>query len=201
MSFTVRSRGGNYPHMPVELLDGLHTTMDIQQIIEPSRTLDEDAHMWDPGQTRIGCFFLPPFQRDVVWTASQQERFVESALLGLGLGTIVVVDAINCPMQSRDRFAATDRWLLDGLQRCTALGAYRRDEIAVFRGTECEHRWSDLTTNERRRISRLQIGVMKIRTEDVDKCLEIYRRLAFGGTPHAADDPQRPGPAQATRHA
>lgn len=201
MTFVIQRRSDKHPHVPKPLLDGSHTTMDIEMIIEPHRAMDEHAHMWDAGQPRLGAYFLPPFQRGTVWTVEQQKRFVESALLGIGLGTLVVVDAMNCPMQDLDRFAATDRWLLDGQQRCTALLAYRNDALRIFEGTECEHGWSDLDEVERRRFARLQIGVMKIRTDDPSYCLEIYRRLAFGGTPHAADDPQRPGWASTDRPA
>lgn len=187
MTFRIASRGGQHPHLPVQLLEGNHTSMDLERILSPGMDA-EDSDMWDPGQERLGGYFLPPFQRGPRWTQEQKERFVESALLGVGLGTIVVVDAINCPMQNDDRFAATDRWLLDGRQRCSALRDYGAGLVTVFRGTECEHRWDDLNTVERRRFNRLQIGVMKIQTDDVAYCREIYNRLNYGGTPHEEDE-------------
>lgn len=184
MAFEIRPRGGQYPYLPQQLMDASQTSTDIEMITDPSASLIERSDMWDPGQQRMGAYFIPPFQRPLVWTEAQKERLVESALLGVSIGTIVVVDAMNCPMQTPERFAATDRWLLDGQQRCSALIDYREDRLTVFRGTDCEHRWSDLTQNERRRFWRTQIGVLKVQTDDVAYCREVYDRLAFGGTPH-----------------
>jgi hypothetical protein len=186
MTFAIRSRGGLKPHFPVQLLDGHQTTTDLEAIVDPIERPGRDD-MSAPGQARIGPWFLPPFQRPAVWTEDQKIRFVESALLGVSLGSLVVVDALNMPMAAPDRFAATDRWLLDGQQRVTALLAYRNDEIAVFQGTECEHRWSDLGTVERRGFWHVQIGLVKVATDDADYCREIYDRLNFGGTVHDED--------------
>ena len=111
-------------------------------------------------------------------------------LLGVSLGDIVVVDAMNEPMQSPERYASTDRWLLDGQQRITALLAYRRDAVEPFAGTACAHRWSDLNVAEQRRVWRTQIGIYRVRTSDPAYAREIYRRMNFGGTPHTED--QRP---------
>lgn len=187
MAFKIRSRGERHPHLPMQLMEATQTTADLEMITDPSASLVNMGDMWDPDQPRLGGYFIPPFQRPLVWTTEQKERLVESALLGISIGTIVVVDAMNCPMQNPDRFAATDRWLLDGQQRCAALLDYREDRLTIFRGTECEHRWSDLTEIERRRFWRTQIGVLKVQTDDVEYCKEVYDRLAFGGTDHTDD--------------
>lgn len=189
MSFTIRSRGERYPHLPVQLMDATQTSADIEMITDPSTSMIKNRDMWDPDQVELGGYFIPPFQRPLVWSEEQKERLVESALLGVSIGTIVIVDAMNCPMQSSERFARTDRWLLDGQQRCSALVDYRHDRLTVFRGTECEHRWSDLTDLEQKRFLRTQIGILKIQTDDVGYCMEVYNRLAFGGTAH--DETQR----------
>lgn len=186
MTFTITPRMAPHIHLPVPLLDGNHTSTDLEMIMDP--IIKEDRmHMWDPDQRRISRFFLPPFQRPPVWSDQQKIRFVESAHLGITLGSLVVVDALNLGMQTNGRFARTDRWLLDGQQRVSALLAYRNDEIAVFAGTECEHRWSDLSEVERRRFQHGQIGIVKVATDDVDYCREVYDRLNFGGTAHTED--------------
>lgn len=186
MTFIIRSRGESHPHFPVQLIDGHQTTTDLESIIDPIRKSIDDGY-WDQTQPKVGPWFLPPFQRSLAWNERQKIRFVESALLGVSLGSLVVVDAINCPMPARDRFAITDRWLLDGQQRVSALLAYRADEISIFQGSECEHRWSDLGLIERRRFSHIQIGLMKVQTDDADYCREVYNRLNFGGTAHTED--------------
>ena len=185
--FRIEPRGGSHPHLPVPLLDGVQTTTDLETIVDPSASLTEASAMWDPGQERLGPYFLPDFQRPPEWTDAQKERFVESALLGIGLGSIVVVDAMNLGMQPNGRFASVDRHLLDGQQRIRALLDYRHGRLTALRGTPCEHRWDDLTEVERRRFWRIQIGVLKIQTTDVGLCREIYNRMNYGGTPHRED--------------
>lgn len=186
MEFAIRSRGNPHPHFPMQLIDGHQTTTDLESIVDPILKSSCDGY-WNESQPKAGPWFLPPFQRGLVWTDRQKIRFVESALLGLSLGSLVVVDALNCPMPAPDRFALTDRWLLDGQQRVSALLAYRADEISIFQGTECEHRWSDLGVIERRRFCHIQIGLVKIQTDDEVYCREVYDRLNFGGTSHTED--------------
>lgn len=183
MTFQIQPRGGLHPHLPVQLLDGNQTTTDFETFMD-DRYAHKDSSLWDMTQPMLCNYFIPPFQRPLVWSQDQKVRFIESALLGLHLGSIVVVDAMNCPMPSKDRFAATDRWLLDGQQRLSAIAAYRDDEITVFSDTDCEHRWSDLGVVERRKVWHIQMGVFKVATDDVDYCREVYNRLNFGGTPH-----------------
>ncbi len=184
--FEIKPRGASHPHMPMPLLDGYQTNTDIETIIDPAGSLMSASDMWDPGQERLGPYFLPPFQRPPSWTDAQKERFIESALLGIGLGSIVVVDAMNLAMQPNGRFPAVDRHLLDGQQRIRALLDYRHGRLTVLRGTPCEHRWDDLTEIERRKFRNIQIGVVKIQTDDPALCREIYNRMNFGGTAHTA---------------
>jgi hypothetical protein len=169
------------PHLPQTLIDGYHSTTSIDDALR-----DRDVSMWDP-QPMLGSFFLPPFQRPLVWSEEQKISLVESFLLGISIGSIVVVDSMNMTMQNKDLFAKTDRWLLDGQQRLNALRAYREDEITVFAGTKCEHRWSDLTVAETRRVESINFGKIKVHTLDEGMCREIYNRLNFGGTAHTED--------------
>jgi len=187
--FVIEPRGEKYPHFPALLLDGTISSLDLEALVERNARHADNRDMWDPDQPEIGPYFLPPFQRPPVWTLAQKTRFVESALLGITMGSIVVCDAMNLPMQSPHRFARTDRWLVDGQQRLMALLDYRNDLITPFAGTACEHRWSDLTVVERRRFWSLQIGIIRIATADEALLREIYDRLNFGGTAHT--DEQR----------
>ena len=186
MTFVITPRMAPHLHLPVPLMDRNHTSTDIEMIMDP-KDRSSSAHMWDPDQKKLAGYFLPPFQRPPVWTDTQKIRFIESAHLGITLGSIVVVDALNMRMQDNGRFAGTDRWLLDGQQRVSALLAYRNNEITVFAGTACEHRWSDLSEIEQRRIQHVQIGIIKVMTDDPEYCREIYDRLNFGGTAHTED--------------
>lgn len=185
MGFEIRSQGGNRPHFPKRLLDGRTSTCDLELFIEPvSAHAPGYRHMWDADQTEIGNYFLPPFQRPQVWTDAQKTRFIESALLGVSLGSIVVVDAANLPLQDNGRFARTDMWLIDGYQRISALVDYRRDRLTPFAGTECEHRWSDLNPVEIRRFRSIQIALVRIASTDEDHLRAVYDLMNFGGTAH-----------------
>ena len=184
MTFKITSVSQNQPRIPKALLDGYASTRSLDDIFESRAATPEKDDMWDTGQTKIGRFFLAPFQRPAVWTKDQKVRLVESMLLGISIGSIVVVDALNMKMQNPNLFAKTDRWLIDGQQRLTAIQDYLKDDLTVFEGTECEHKFSDLNEIELRKIYQINISVIRIHTIDEQLCRVIYDRLNFGGTPH-----------------
>ena len=127
---------------------------------------------------------LPPFQRPQVWTRAQSARFVESAILGLHLGTWCYNAADDYPtvkVAGRDYFDRTDMWLIDGRQRLTALDSYWNDDFEAF-----GLRWSEVSQEKRRRfLNGTMFTAYELRTNDVDYLREVYDRLNFGGTPHA----------------
>ena len=123
------------------------------------------------GERQLCRFILPPFQRPAVWTQAQQIRFLESLWGGLPLGSYVWNRAYDSP---------TDGWLLDGQQRWGALIAYAADEFPVF-----GYRYSELTLAERRGFNNRPFACELTSMEDVASCVEVYDRLAYGGTPHA----------------
>lgn len=127
----------------------------------------------EPGERLLGHFILPPFQRPPVWTEAQRVRFIESAWGGYPLGHYV----LNTFQFGTPR---TDMWLLDGQQRIGAVLAYMADEYPVF-----GRLYSELDDVHHRR---WEMGVQfpHLRTELTDpaECLEVYDRLAYGGTPH-----------------
>jgi hypothetical protein len=70
-----------------------------------------------------GSFFVPPFQRSLVWNVKQASRFIESLLMGLPVPGIFVF-----------REAQTNRHLIvDGQQRLRTLHAFY---TGIFRGQE-----------------------------------------------------------------
>lgn len=188
MGFEIAPDNALRPRLPGQLLHGYSSSRSIEDIfMTRGQRPDDSDDMWDPGQEAIGRFFLPPFQRPPVWTAEQNVRLVESLLLGISIGSIVVVDSLNMEMQNANLFAKTDRWLLDGQQRLRAIRGYLDNEFAVFTGTPCEHRYSDLNEVELRRVRGFDISVIRVHTTDEALCRDIYDRLNFGGTPHTED--------------
>src|SRR3546814_19847604 len=79
------------------------------------------------------------------------------------------------------RFDPTDRWLIDGQQRCNALWSYVNDEFPIFVGTEHEHRWSDLNIVEQRLFRHLQIGYKKLQSNNENHLPMISDSSNLGG--------------------
>lgn len=184
------------PHLPYRIVDGTTSAMGLEMLTDPRAWIvKDDDTLWDMTQERLCGLFIPPFQRPLVWDEARKISFVESAYLGIHLGTIVFNDALNLPMVE-GRFDRTDRWLIDGQQRCNALWGYVNDEFAVFAGTPHEHRWSDLNTVERRFFHRIQIGYTKLQSNDEAHLRLVYDRLNFGGVAHTDDQRALPAPSE-----
>ncbi len=127
------------------------------------------------GERALGQFILPPFQRASVWTEEQKRSLIESIYLGLPIGSIVW----NRTMLNEE----TDEWLLDGQQRVTAILDYMDNKISV-------NGWfhKDLPHNEKVHFERMNIPVIMTEIKSVEECMDIYRRLAYGGTNHTPED-------------
>lgn len=129
-------------------------------------------HPLAEGERNLGVFVLPPFQRPPVWTREQQARFIESCWLGLPIGAFV----FNRTRGDGPR----DSWLLDGQQRVTAAYAYMADEYPVF---GCL--FSELPAAELRKWHMgVSFPALRTQLESDAECLEVYNRLAYGGTAH-----------------
>lgn len=124
------------------------------------------------GERALGWLILPPFQRPPVWSRAQQARFIESMWQGLPLGVYVY----NRPDRSD---SPLDCWLLDGQQRVTALLAYAAGEFEVL-----GYRFPDLGRADQRAFENLVFPALETCLDDEAECLEVYDRLAYGGTPH-----------------
>lgn len=123
------------------------------------------------GERVLGTFILPPFQRPPVWTEAQQVSFIESLWLKLPVGAYTV---------NYKQGAPTDCWLLDGQQRWTAIIAYTQNAFRVF-----GHFYDELPMVDVRGFEfGMPMARLQTSTASVEKCQEIYNRLAYGGTPH-----------------
>lgn len=140
---------------------------------------------WHPGEWLMG-HILPPFQRPLVWDEMRMVRFVESAWDGLDLGRLVINDAMDAPHdQPRPgsrRWHPTDRWIIDGQQRLTALDRYLSDAFPV-RGLL----WSEVETRDRRFFLMQPMGTTVTGIFDEAELRSLYDRLNYGGVPHAPE--------------
>jgi len=178
----------NRPHVPMPIIDGTVSSISFEQLIKEKiwPVKPNDVLYVDTSRLCAG-YVVPPFQRPLVWEQAREQAFVESAWLGFHLGVIVWNDAGD-DISSCGRFHRTDRWLIDGQQRLTALTRYAADAFPIFVGTQHEHRYSDLNMSERRRFNSFQIGSARISTTDEAKLRHLYNVMAFdGGVPHDED--------------
>lgn len=138
---------------------------------DPARLLNDQA------DRQVCGFPLPPWQRPLVWEQEQCIRFIESAWLGLSLGTYVVNRAGN---SERDPISNI---LIDGQQRLHALERYWSDEFPVF-----GYHWSELPIKEQRsfRMS-VVFPQVEVTINDEAQLRDLYDRLNFGGTAHTED--------------
>ena len=148
--------------------------MGIMRFSEPLRLAREDA-----GERQLGPYVLPPFQRPPVWSMAQQILLIESLWNRLPVGSYVL-------NQTASASGDCDGWLLDGQQRITAILAYGRGDFPVF-----GYRFPDLPKVDRMALWMTPIGVYFTSMESKAECQEVYRRLAYGGTPHKPQEQRR----------
>jgi hypothetical protein len=129
-----------------------------------------------------GSFFVPPFQRSLVWSVRQASRFVESLLMGLPVPGIFVF-----------REAQTNRHLIiDGQQRLRSLQSFY---AGVFRGKEfklqdVQKPWLEKTYKELDNHDKLRLDDSIIHTtifrqeqpeDNIDSIYEVFERINSGG--------------------
>lgn len=117
-------------------------------------------------------FYLPTWQRPLVWTERQMISFIESAWRGVSLGTYTYNQAaLGSPY---------DNLLIDGQQRMTAIERYLDDAFPVF-----GWRWSEVTEADRNGFDMGTIFAAYItKSENEDYLRGYYNLMNFGGTPH-----------------
>lgn len=117
-------------------------------------------------------YFLPTWQRPLVWTEEQKVRLIESAWKGLSIGTYTY---------NRARLGSPyDNLLIDGQQRLHAIECYLNDEFPVF-----GYRWSEVTKVDRR-VWEMTIHFRSYITETENETYlrDYYNLMNFGGTAH-----------------
>lgn len=137
---------------------------------------------WKAGEIKCGSrravmgFVLPSWQRPLVWTQAQKVSFIESAWLGINIGTYAYNQA--------EMGSPHDYLLIDGQQRMSAIQAYIEDEFTVF-----GWRWSELPLPDTRRWGISTVFSSYITHTENEAYLRNYYNLTnFGGTPHKASE-------------
>ncbi|MBC99347.1 MAG: hypothetical protein CME63_16510 [Halobacteriovoraceae bacterium] len=102
--------------------------------------------------SKAGKLILPNFQRDFVWDRDKQQKLVCSALLGLPIGSVLIVDGKKDSFASRElcrtaRFAPTEEdvlYLLDGQQRISTIKSVFSD---IYHNSQKSLTWDEAYNN------------------------------------------------------
>ncbi len=133
---------------------------------------------------RFACGYpIPQFQRPLVWSRTQQVAFIESAWLGLPLGTYTLHEE---DWDDSGQALPFSGCVIDGQQRLTTLEQYWDDQFTVF-----DLYWSELDQRDMRRFMNIKFAHYRAALWNEAEIHDLYNRMALGGTPHTAE--QRAG--------
>jgi len=116
----------------------------------------------------------PPFQRGLVWSLDQKQRWIETLLDDLPIPAIFVNTFSGHPTYGSREV------VIDGQQRLRATAEFMKDEFWV-RG----EKWSE-QTEEFHRVFGLNVvtPIVYTRFETEAECVELYLQLLLAGTAH-----------------
>ena len=115
-------------------------------------------------------FVLPAYQRPLVWSDEQKSRFVESLWLHLPVGTY-------CYHESLD--GGVTLTLLDGQQRWSAIYDFVDGKVPAFGAY-----WHELDRIDHTAFEFIPFSAYVARGFSEKDMIDIYERLAYGGTPN-----------------
>jgi uncharacterized protein with ParB-like and HNH nuclease domain len=158
--------------MPKRVDLGNHSNTVMSLVLMRKKMFDEGDVRNLHGYREILGFFLPAWQRGLVWSQAQQIALLESAWKGINIGTYTYNTA---PIGH-----ALDNLLIDGQQRMHALQCYFNDEFPVF-----GYKWSEVTEFDKRDFKNsVHFASYETRSEDEQYLRDYYNLTNFGGTQH-----------------
>ncbi len=180
--------------MPSRLNLGSYMQSTMAHPLHMRQEAAENPAFYNPQNLRtVMGFVIPTWQRPLVWTEAQKVKFVESAWLGINLGTYTYQQqdfTDEKDANGKSIPSPYNGFLIDGQQRMSALQDYFDDKFAVF-----GYKWSELDVSDHRGFSMTAgFGCYIARFQTEQEMIEMYERLSFGGTPHTeADRPVKQG--------
>lgn len=158
--------------MPPRINLGQHRETPIEIAIFHLGKAETNSDHYNPtGLRTVMGFNLPPWQRPDVWTPQQKLSFIESAWLGIPIGTYTYNDW--------EAGSPVDNLLIDGQQRLRAIQEYLAGAFSVFGAY-----FADLSTRDQRRFEGTKFACYRCETEDEAYLRTYYDLTNFGGTPH-----------------
>jgi uncharacterized protein with ParB-like and HNH nuclease domain len=148
-----------------------HTDVSFQEI-------EHVIGRWsDEGKRSCPLILEPEFQRGHVWTKEQQIAFCEFLIRGGHTGRDII---FNC--RGWQRNYEGPMYLVDGLQRLTAIRGMLRGDVPVFGRSFLEFEDHDVIA--RRESLRFHVGNVSTYAD----VLKWYLEMNTGGTPHSASE-------------
>ena len=160
------------------------------QIVELQKITDYEIREWpievlvekftNGRETDTSEIFIPDYQREMVWSAKQQSRFIESILIRLPVPFIFAAD-----VGEGDRVGALE--IIDGSQRLRTLDNFLSNRLRLqdlLRLTDANGmRFSDFAKPRQLRLKRSTVRVIELSEQaDEQARREMFDRLNSGGT-------------------
>lgn len=129
--------------------------------------------------------FVPFYQREFVWSETQQSRFIESLLLNLPIPYIFVADLSSDESDINNNEGRLE--IVDGSQRIRTLVSFFENKL-VLKGlsklTEANgFKYCDLSIPRQKRFNRKTVRMIELTESTDDEARrEIFDRLNSGGT-------------------
>lgn len=163
--------------IPPRVFYGSGSNTMIGNMASMAITRESFSHPGHEKLRRVLGYPVPTWQRPLVWTAEQCERFIQSVYAGGYLGLFVYNDALTTAKH-------LDGLLIDGQQRLHALELYLNGELAVTGPDGKQRLFTELTDEEKAHFYRIPFGFQVVNVDKEDKLKELYDLLNFGGTQH-----------------
>lgn len=127
-------------------------------------------------------FFIPPFQREYVWSKNDASKFIESILLGLPVPGIFIFKEANSPRHL----------VIDGQQRLKSLRFFydgvigeRKFKLSGIKSKWLDMAYEDLNDTDRERLDDGVIHTTVFKqdfpSEGMDSVYEVFERINTGG--------------------
>jgi hypothetical protein len=162
-------------NMPSQLQLGQHMCYCVGQAVFNWR---EPKVVNTEGLREVMGYFLPTWQRGLVWSEEQNVKLLESLWLGINIGNYTFNRPRRC---SDDKY---DNLLIDGQQRLWAIQCYLQDEFPVF-----GYRWSETTEVDKRCFEYSTHFHCYITNSNDEAYLKgYYNTMNFSGTSHKTEE-------------
>ncbi len=147
----------------------------------------------DPQRDEEPELFIPEYQREFVWTKTQQSRFIESIMINLPIPYLFVADI----SEEEDEELAGRLEIVDGAQRIQTLVAFLQNELELEELVKLTRLngfcFSNLSPPRKLRFKRKTIRLIELTEQaDEESRRDLFERINTGGT-HLTDQEQRRG--------